>query len=365
MFVFGLIACLSTIVSASALVYDERSACFSDFDPLPDYRHLFKALTFNKLPLMDSNQTPASLLQNTSPPMNPAEVSNLQTAFSYQAEMLQKYQEQLTKLQTVNEHLTHYIRSLPPPTPKTVSLALPDKFDGTAEQCKGFIRQVQVYLDHQGERFESEGKKCAFIMTLLTGRAIDWAAAVWDSDSRLRNSVTYFIQQLREVFEYPHGGKDVSTQLINLTQGNRSAAEFAIEFRTLAAQSGWNDVALKAMFHKSLNCDLQAELACKGEESSFSDFVTLAIRIDNLMRQAPKRRSGKGGQTNDLTPNPVEMSSPEEPMQINASRLSESERERRRHQRHFYCGESGHRSLGCPHKAHFPCQNSPFSAPRE
>ncbi len=38
-------------------------------------------------------------------------------------------------------------------------------------------------------------------------------------------------------------------------------------------------------------------------------------------------------------------------MQLNTSRLSESERERRRHQRLcFYCGESGHRSLGCPHK---------------
>ncbi len=351
MFLFEPFACLVTIVSVSAPVYDERSACFSGLTHCLFYRPLFKALTSNKLPLMDSNRTPASLLQNTSLPMDPAEVSNLQAAVSYQTELLQGYQEQLTQQRTINEHLTHYIRSLPPPTPKTVSFALPDKFDGTAEQCKGFIHQVQIYLDHQGERFESEGKRCAFIMTLLTGRAIDWAVAVWDSDPRLRSSVTYFIQQLREVFEYPHGGRDVLTQLINLTQGNRTAAEFAIEFRTLAAQSGWNDVALKATFHKSLNCDLQTELACKGEGSSYSDFVTLAIRIDNLMRKAPKKKSGRSGQTHILTPNPVEMFSPEEPMQLNTSRLSESERERRRHQRLcFYCGESGHRSFGCPHK---------------
>lgn len=45
---FGLIACLSIIVYAIAPVYDERSACLSGFDPLPVYRHLFKALTFNK-----------------------------------------------------------------------------------------------------------------------------------------------------------------------------------------------------------------------------------------------------------------------------------------------------------------------------
>jgi len=57
-------------------------------------------------------------------------------------------------------------------------------------------------------------------MTLLTGRAIDWAAAVWDSDSRFKYSVDYFIQQLREVFKYPSRGKDASTQIINITQGN-------------------------------------------------------------------------------------------------------------------------------------------------
>ncbi len=87
-----------------------------------------------------------------------------------------------------------------------------------------------MYLDHQGDKFESEEKKCAFLLTLLTDRAIDWAAAVWDSDSRLRYSVNHFIQQIREVFEYPAGGKDVSTQIMNITQGNRTAAEYAIEF---------------------------------------------------------------------------------------------------------------------------------------
>ncbi len=176
-------------------------------------------------------------------------------------------------------------------------------------------------------------------MTLLTGRAIDWAAAVWDSDSRFKYSVDYFIQQLREVFEYPAGGRDISTQIINITQGNRTAAEYTVEFRTLAAQSGWNDVALKAMFHRSLSTELQTELACKGEDSSFSEFVSLAIKIDNLMRQAPKCK-GSGGNPHD------------EPMQLNISRFSEVDRERRRqHQLCFYCGEAGHRSLGCQHKS--------------
>lgn len=75
------------------------------------------------------------------------------------------------------------------------------------------------------------------------------------------------------MFEYPAGGKDVSTQLLHISQDNRTAEEYAIEFRTLAAQSGRNDVSLKAVFQKSLNAELQTELACKGEIFLFSDYV--------------------------------------------------------------------------------------------
>ncbi len=63
MFVFGPFACLITIVSGFAPMYDERSACFSGLTLCLFCRPLFKVLTSNKLPLMDSNQTPASLLQ--------------------------------------------------------------------------------------------------------------------------------------------------------------------------------------------------------------------------------------------------------------------------------------------------------------
>ncbi|RXN16244.1 Pol poly [Labeo rohita] len=177
--------------------------------------------------------------------------------------------------------------------PSTVSFALPNKFDGMAEQCKGFVHQVKLYFDYQQDRFESEEKRCAFLMTLLTGRALDWASAVWDADPQFKKSVEYFLQQIHEVFEYPAGGRDISTQIIHAKQGNRTAADYAIEFRILAAQSGWNDVSLKAIFYNSLNIDLQTELTCRRENSSFSELVNLTIKIDNLMRQTPKQRTIK------------------------------------------------------------------------
>uniref|UniRef100_A0A672NT97 CCHC-type domain-containing protein n=1 Tax=Sinocyclocheilus grahami TaxID=75366 RepID=A0A672NT97_SINGR len=283
-----------------------------------------------------------------------SEVSELQAAFAYQSEVLKDYQKQLESLQSTNEYLTHYIRSLPPPMPQTVSLAMPDKFDGSADKCRGFIRQVEIYFDHQKDKFASDNQKFAFLMTLLMGRVITWAAAVWESDSIICTSYEYFKQKLHDVFVYPAGGRYISTQLLSMSQGNHLAADYAVEYRTLAAQSGWNDVSLKAVFQRSLTQELQAELACKGKTSTFSEFVNLAIRIDNLMRNAPKRIPAYGSLSSISTlaqSHSVPLATNQEPMQLGLSRLSEEERvRRRRHNLCFYCGEVGHRRLKCPHK---------------
>ncbi|KAK3510668.1 hypothetical protein QTP70_012816 [Hemibagrus guttatus] len=110
--------------------------------------------------------------------MNPAEVSNLQAAFAYQSDVLKDYQDQLTKAQAATDHLTQYLRLLPPPMPR------------------------------------------------------------------------------------------------KLSQGRRLAADYAIKFRTLAAQSGWNNVALKAVFQRSLNIELQAELASRSSEAIYRREIT-------------------------------------------------------------------------------------------
>ncbi|KAL0161769.1 hypothetical protein M9458_045494, partial [Cirrhinus mrigala] len=92
-------------------------------------------------------------------------------------------------------------------------------------------------------------------------------------------------------------------------------------------------------------------LACRREDSSFSELVNIAIKIDNLMRQTPKRKTTKVSPRNSPISVPATMQPHDEPMQLNVSRLTEEERARCQ-QNHlcFYCGEPGHRSLGCPHK---------------
>ncbi|KAK3519979.1 hypothetical protein QTP70_009632 [Hemibagrus guttatus] len=177
-------------------------------------------------------------------------------------------------------------RDPPPMHGESPQLALPEKFNGSADRCRGFLRQCEVFFSHQPGMYREEGTMCAFLMSLLTDRALEWASAVWDVDPQIKASYDYFAGMIREVFEYPADGKDISVRLMELRQGSEAAADYAIRFRMLAAQSGWNDAALWAVFRSGLHPALQAELACHVEATSLSQFVATAIRLDNLRCQA-------------------------------------------------------------------------------
>ncbi|KAK3547987.1 hypothetical protein QTP70_001650 [Hemibagrus guttatus] len=170
--------------------------------------------------------------QDTSPPMDPAE---LRAIIIRQGALIRSYQDQVEALQS-QLHSTSTAAPPPPRDPpaacgESPRLAMPEKYDGSADRCRGFLRQCEVFFTHQLGVYRNEGTKCAFLLSLLTGKALDWASAVWDVDPQIHTSFTYFAGMIREVFEYPTGGKDISLQLMELRQGSDSAADYAIKFR--------------------------------------------------------------------------------------------------------------------------------------
>ncbi len=81
-------------------------------------------------------------------------------------------------------------------------------------------------------------------------------------------------------------------------------ADYALSFRTLAAQTGWPDDPLKLHFRKGLGAELQSELACRDEGKTLDQFIDLAIRIDNLLRSRRQPRLQSELQLHPLIPNP-------------------------------------------------------------
>ncbi|KAI2650029.1 Transposon Tf2-6 polyprotein [Labeo rohita] len=310
-------------------------------------------------PLSHDSSTAAS--QKTSPQTDPATVTRIASEMSAQATMLTHHQQQLDRLTALTDQLVQAIqgmRTSPPPAaspppaqpaaaqPVTASpkLAFPEKFDGTAAKCKGFLLQCTLFVNQQPNLYASDESKIAFVCSLLTGKALEWATAVWDLGQSTYPTFATFLRSFKEVFQPTPESSEAGELIVSLRQGRRSAADYALDFRTLAAQSGWNDGPLKLHYRKGLNADLQVELACRDEGLSLNQYIDLSIRIDNVMRTRRPTRPFTVPQ-----PSPQPATSGPEPMQLGTTRLSVEERERRiRNHLCLYCGEAGHIRATCP-----------------
>lgn len=100
-----------------------------------------------------------------------------------------------------------------------------------------------------------------FTISLLTSRACEWATALWVDDSPLLRSSIEFYRALREIFDHPAVGRRPGFRLLECRQGNQTAANFSLEFRTIAASLRWPDDCLQTIFLRALNPDLQDELS--------------------------------------------------------------------------------------------------------
>ncbi|KAL0187127.1 hypothetical protein M9458_018797, partial [Cirrhinus mrigala] len=308
---------------------------------------------------MDPN---ASSSQKTSPDQDPAAIAQLSSVLSAQANQLALHQQQLERLTSLTGELVKALQtptptppatavtpspvSPPTPQPATVSprLAFPDKFDGAPSKCKGFLLQCSIFVNQQPALYPIDASKISFVCSLLTGKALDWATAVWGTDGSVFPTFNYFLQRFREVFDHPSRGKNAGEQLLALSQGSSTATEFALNFRTLAAQTTWVEDTLKLLFRRGLNTDLQTELACRDEGRSLEEFIELAVHIDNVIR------SHRPSQFNMLNlPSISPTNTHSEPMQLGFTRLTPEERERRI-QLHLcpYCGKTGHLRASCP-----------------
>ncbi|KAI4878439.1 hypothetical protein NFI96_034385 [Prochilodus magdalenae] len=123
------------------------------------------------------------------------------------------------------------------------------------------------------------------------------------------------------VFDHPMAGKDIGSLLCEIKQGNRSAAEYALEFRTLATGSGWSNPALRTVYKRGLRKDLRAEMACRGEALTLDRFIQTSIALDNELDEKRQLQPPYSGAVHATFGEP-------EPMELGRMGLSVEERHR-------------------------------------
>lgn len=82
-----------------------------------------------------------------------------------------------------------------------------------------------------------------------------------------------FINVFHRVFNCTSEGKEIGERILAVCQGKRRAAEYVLEFCTLAAENGWNKSAFKAVFRRVLNEMVHKEMACRDDEVTLDSLI--------------------------------------------------------------------------------------------
>ena len=245
---------------------------------------------------------------------------------------------------------------------RDIHVSDPDPFSGDLEKCRGFLLQCGLVFLQRPLSFSTDSAKINYSIGLFRGRALAWAEALSTDGGFFRMTYDDFVTRLRTVFDHPNSAGNASNQLLKLRQGNRSVADYSVDFWTLAAEAQWNDAALRAAFTEGLSDKLKDELAARDVPSDLSALVSLSIMIDNRLCEGQRERTSRGQlaapparlflppvrrafQSDQPPAHPAE----EEPMLLGRAKLTAEERLRRiRAGECLYCGKSGHYVNTCP-----------------
>ena len=105
--------------------------------------------------------------------------------------------------------------------------------------------------------------------------------AEWGRGSRICASIRDFQEALQITFDPVATDRENARQLCGLTQ----VCEYAIHFRTLATESGWNSTALYDAFLKGLAPPIYERVLPLDLPPDLDPLIALAIRTDNRLEE--------------------------------------------------------------------------------
>jgi hypothetical protein len=153
-------------------------------------------------------------------------------------------------------------------------ISLPEKFDGTRPKFRGFVSQVRLIMQLHPHRYFDDTTRVGFIGTLLTGTAATWFAPILETSSPLLQDFNAFMAEFEAMFGDSDKARTLANKLHRLQQGTCSAIVYASEFRQLAYDVNWGEVALIDQFRCGLHDDVQDLLLTLADPSCFSEAIT-------------------------------------------------------------------------------------------
>ncbi|KAL7845134.1 hypothetical protein AOLI_G00233260 [Acnodon oligacanthus] len=129
-----------------------------------------------------------------------------------QLTLLVRVQSEGAQPASVSAAATLVLASSPPstdPNPVWVDavVANPERYAGDPETCRGFLLQCSLVFEMQPSWFPTERSKVAYMISLLTGRALAWATSLRELNSPDTASGESFIKAMWVTFHITIGGR--------------------------------------------------------------------------------------------------------------------------------------------------------------
>ncbi|KAL0148369.1 hypothetical protein M9458_056349 [Cirrhinus mrigala] len=156
-------------------------------------------------------------------------------------------------IELVNAFKAALIPTTPPPPASGCPMAVPATFAGLSVAVFFYKSTYTSRSNHNSFPQRTPKSLSSF---LLTGKALQWVKAIWNSNNPIINSYEQFTSHFSEVFSTVTGTLTTSDQLFQLQQGSSSVNEY-----TLAAASVWNEVALLGPYRQGLNPEIRTAMA--------------------------------------------------------------------------------------------------------
>ncbi|MEE6499646.1 hypothetical protein FKM82_003525 [Ascaphus truei] len=244
----------------------------------------------------------------------------------------------------------------PPLLPEPVSTATscpkipaPKPYAGDPHACRGFLK---IQFEMAPQQYSTGRKKVAYACSLLTGKAL--ASPIWELRPDITHDYAAFRRDFRQVFDTPAHQETASDSLLELSQGRYSVAQYALEFRTIAAETQWGQEALVSVFWRGLTDSVKDELTSQPRPGLLEGLISQANRVDQrlqvcrvqhqLSRFMPFRAPfPRFSPTPGPTFSPVPALEAPEPMQLGFQRSwTPIQQARQTGGLCYYCGSSEH-----------------------
>uniref|UniRef100_A0A8C9T0X9 DUF4939 domain-containing protein n=1 Tax=Scleropages formosus TaxID=113540 RepID=A0A8C9T0X9_SCLFO len=79
-------------------------------------------------------------------------------------------------------------------------ITTPEMYDGSPEQCSGFLMQCELVFPCFPHLYSTEESKITYLVALLTGRAHVWAMVGWSRHQK--TTYAFFLNKFKAVFSY-------------------------------------------------------------------------------------------------------------------------------------------------------------------